>query len=206
VKPITIAPAAWPYLAAQKGRLDGLRHDRPAWEAAYRAHLDDTFAAIAPWLPQTCSSVLDVGGGMGGVDILIDRHYGGGLGLWILDGEAAPPTMNRHREPFSDMQAAAAMLAANGSALAGYCTPDKVWKPAPPADGFDLVLSLGSWCFHYEPAEYLDLVRQVARPGAVIILEVRHMRGDWWAELAKAFNPVGQAGASAKYVRAVYAA
>jgi hypothetical protein len=61
----------------------------------------------------------------------------------------------------------------------------------PQLDGawpFDLVISLGSWCFHYPPATYLDAIFGRCRPGGVLILDVRKQQPAWSAQLMKAWR------------------
>ena len=59
------------YLKLQKGALHGLADDRAAWLAAYQQSLVEDLASMAPYLPETCRNVLDVGSGLGGIDVLL---------------------------------------------------------------------------------------------------------------------------------------
>jgi hypothetical protein len=108
--PIVVSDEALPYLVAQKGRLQPLAHDRDAWLMGYRQALDRDFALIRPHLPAPMLDhavrVLDVGSGLGGIDVLIERHYrdaGTGAQITLMDGVADPPVMELHRKTFNDM-------------------------------------------------------------------------------------------------------
>ena len=165
---IVVPDEALPYLVLQKGRLDPLKHDPAKWLPAYRACLADQFDEIEGFLPRNCAKMLDVGSGLGGIDILIARKTG--AEVYLLDGEADEPVMRVHRETFNDMAVAGRFFEANGEKLAGYYTPKSEDLGGP----YDLVVSFGSWCFHYPPAVYLDRVLKACKPGAVLIVDVRH--------------------------------
>lgn len=195
---LTVTDAAFPYLVVQQGALDGLKGDRAAWEAAYNAKMAALFADISAVLPERCHQILDVGGGMGGIDALLARHYDGAQ-VCILDGEADPPIVRRHAETFNDMGVTRDFLAANG--VPGFCwnTPDHqvIWRS-------DLIVSFGSWCFHYPPAVYLDFVKRCCHPGTILILEVRNGRPDWQVELERVFAPASAIHTAEKFTRRVY--
>jgi hypothetical protein len=106
--------AAFPYLVLQQGRLDHLK-DRPApGSRPITKSLVELFDQIAPHLPATCTGILDVGGGMGGIDVLITRHYRTDR-VSILDGST---TRRSDGPPRPDLQrprgATRRFLMANG--------------------------------------------------------------------------------------------
>jgi SAM-dependent methyltransferase len=209
VTPLVVTDEAFPYLVLQQGRLDHLKHDRRAWEAAYNAKMAELMRSIEPHLPDACNNVLDIGGGMGGIDALLARRFGPDCEVTILDGEADLPVMTLHRKTFSHKDVCKAFLEANGvrPERFSYVAPDLRATPGACMQPFDLVVSFGSWCFHYPPEEYLAFVKRTCRPGATLIIELR-LGGtyDWQADLLEAFDPVGVAGASDKFIRVVYAA
>lgn len=175
---ITVTPDEFEYLALQKGSLHKFLPTPFAWLNAYRQSLQDDFDEIAPFLPASCGAILDVGSGLGGVNILLNEHFGGHVDVCLLDGEADVAKMNLHRETFNDMAIAERFLRRHGVQRFSYMTPKKN-APRP----FDLVVSFGSWCFHYPPAAYLDLVRASTRHGATIIVDVRKGKPDWERQL-----------------------
>lgn len=182
-----VDPEHFEYLRLQKGSLDKYTHDPHQWHRAYEADLRETYGQVAPFLPKVCEAVLDVGSGLGGIDALLFRHYqadGQRPLMSLLDGVDDPPVMRLHRETFNDMRMARNFLCKNGvNPLAiGYYGPGTVEF----ATQFDLVVSFGSWCFHYPPRQYLAAVRAACKPSTVLVLDVRAEKPDWHDELKAA--------------------
>lgn len=189
---VRVDPEHFEFLRLQKGSLDNLAGDRVAWHLAYELDLALTFGQISPHLPPRCAELLDVGSGLGGIDVLIRRHYqtsGQAIGVSLLDGMADPPVMNLHRETFNDMRIAKNFQVKNGlSALKFAAYPAQAQPPVKFDDRFDLVVSFGSWCFHYPPALYLVAVYRALAPGATVILDVRAGKPTWLRQLVAALG------------------
>lgn len=183
---LSVSDAAFPYLVLQQGALDGFKADRTAWERAYCQQTMALLGEIAPHLPAACARVLDVGGGMGGIDALIGRTYDTDVEITILDGVDDPPVMRRHAETFNDARIALDFLAANGVSAARFvpASSARLLGTGP----FDLVVSFASWCFHYGPETYLEAVKAACAPGAVLILDVRRGKPSWLGDLFDAFG------------------
>lgn len=180
-----IKPKHFKYLYIQRGEVsDAYRGGFDAWQRAYEQSLEALVGNMDRALPQDCSAVLDVGGGLGGLGIVLGRRYPT-AGYWVLDGADGRPEVRRHSEPFSNAAVGADFLRANGLTKFGFYAPcDKLDRK------FDLVVSTAAWCFHIPPDEYLDRVRNALLPNATIILDVRRRRRDWISQLTDAFgNP-----------------
>ncbi len=190
------------YLRQQKGSLDTVSHDREVWHLAYEQALTKDYAGIHPFLPASCSSILDVGGGLGGIDTLLVKKFGTDCEVCILDGENDPPVMHLHRETFNNMAVARDFLSKNGVQKFSYYAPPSLGTPRP----FDLIISLGSWCFHYEPKTYLGFVRACCRSGTVIILDVRKNKTEWLQELKTMWRWAGAIHFAEKRDRMVFVA
>jgi len=192
------------YLRLQKGSLEPLAGDRPRWHEAYEADLWRTYYEIRPHLPFNCFASLDIGSGLGGIDVLLSRHYGAGLTVNLLDGKHDAPEMKLHRQTFSSEAVARDFLTVNGvrADRIGYFTPDSTTSVLP----WDLVLSLGSWCFHYEPNVYLPwLLDGRLHADTVIILDVRRDKGEWTSQLNAHLREVHSIRITNKWARGVYA-
>lgn len=190
---------AYPYLVAQQGALDVLRQDRAAWTRAYLRQMDGLLGNVQRFLPEKLESVLDIGGGVGGFDALLNASRGGGLTISILDGVNDPPVVINHDKPFNNMKVTAEFLTANGVKNFRPQSPKALFDHEP----FDLVVSFASWCFHYPPDVYLDFVRRCCHAQTILILDVRRGRPGWSEALHKPFRCIDIAEHAGKYDRFV---
>jgi trans-aconitate methyltransferase len=171
------------YLYLQRGEVsDAYKQGFEAWKAAYVASLSDIMDNIAPALPESCSEILDVGGGMGGIGIFLSRRYPT-AGYRVLDGVDDPAEVRSHCKTFNSATCAASFLTANGVKDFGFYEP---------FDGFDrkfdLVVSFAAWGFHILPGDYLDRVKSALNPHATIILDIRKSRPDYLRTFLEAFG------------------
>lgn len=190
---IVIPASAFPYLVEQRGALDDMRGDHDLWCRKYLEVLDAEMKLIEPYLPESCDAILDVGGGMGGIDILLSRHYNG-CHVSILDGLSDPPMVEAHAETFSNMGAASDFLSGNGVASFDFLDANRSSVSA--GRYYDLVVSFKSWCFHIEPSRYLAFVERSCIKGqSKLIIDVRrqpeHLGAEYMRVLTKHFRHIG---------------
>lgn len=202
---LMVPARAIPYLRVQKGSIDPALDDLE-FPDAYCRHLAAAYRSIVPALAPACRSVLDVGSGLGGIDVLIARHYHGQLDrVALLDGRDDPPVVSLHRRTFNSMRVAYDFLTANGLQWKQL----RNFQPtsAPPVDEppFDLVISQGAWCFHFAPDVYLDFVAAVTGSGSRLIVDVRVAKTEWEGQLARDWLYQGTLLQSRKFSRRMYA-
>lgn len=202
---ISVSDEQFEYLRLQKGSLFEVSHDRERWQAAYEQELRQTYEGLRPHLPEPCWGVLDIGSGLGGIDVLLTRHYQPDPPyIHLLDGENDKPRMKLHRETFNSMKVARSFLISNGvrSDRISYFTTATQVLPRP----YDLVLSLGSWCFHYPPETYLALLLSGGglHMDSVLIMDVRNGKREYTEQIAQALERTAVIKETAKYTRAVY--
>lgn len=188
---------AFDYLAIQRGGINHLKGNRALFLTEYVSMLASEYASVFSYLPKTCESILDVGSGLGGIDILLADHYQMKPAVTLLDGVDDDPVVTLHRKTFNDMRVAGEFLMLNGIKRFDYVDPEKmnVSLHAP----FDLVISLCSWCFHYEPGKYLAYVRKHCRPGATLLIDVRVAKGEWLAQMCREFDHIDEVHRSFKF-------
>lgn len=163
------------YLHVQRGEVsDAFKGGFDAWKAAYLRSLDTIYESIDRVLPARCGSVLDVGSGLGGIDILLARRYPD-LVVHTLDGVDDPPVVESHSKPFSSGRVTADFLKKNGVVKHIHHAPHTQAFDTK----FDLVVSFAAWGFHIFPNDYLPQVKAALAKNAVVILDVRHTRRDW---------------------------
>lgn len=199
----TLNAEAFKYLMIQQGRINEKAESATEWEAAYRQQLLDTLAAIDRFIPRPLTSVLDIGGGMGGFDALLNSLQPG-LSISILDGFDAAAEVKKRDQPYSNRKVAETFLRENGVTDLSFINPNAL--PAVPPK-VDLILSLQAWCFHFMPDTYMKFALKASRPGTVWILDVRVMTKFWASDLFSQprLEPIGEApGFNDKYTRMAF--
>lgn len=200
-----ISDEAFEYLRVQQGALDAMKHDRNKWEQAYEHGLHATVQSFASFIPQPCERILDVGSGLGGVNILL--HQLTKAEVWLLDGLADGPEMKRSYLTHNSMSVAQKFLEDNGVNFGGCFAPNLTAKPArgrvkPPM--FELVVSLSAWCFHFPPISYLRFVVACLGKGGRIVVDVRKDRDEYDAQLDEYLRLVAIVLTGRKFERRVY--
>lgn len=208
-----ITPAAREYLQIQQGRISNLQGE--AWDLAYCNALHANLREIRHLLPETIAGVLDIGGGMGGIDALINHEYGGTLDVVIVDGDQNLPVVTKPDQPYSNCSVAFDFLCANGVIHPKFLTaPDKPQTDFEPAflrtiEPVDLVLGVQSWGFHFPPSLHMALAFAFSKIGTVWILDVRQSpAGSPWAVdlfSQERLEPIGEVpGLTDKYSRLAF--
>jgi SAM-dependent methyltransferase len=195
--PIVITADAYPYLQMQRGAISDMRDDPVLWCNLYVESIHEEFRRIEPYLPQDCDAILDIGSGLGGIDIMLQRHYGESCEITLLDGFDDAAIVQSHAKTFSHMGVAREFLSANGVTRV-HCLDANSSDPLLAPSFFDLVVSFRSWCFHVEPDRYVDFVHRNSLGDGFtkIIVDMRNrhrepMRhGDWWRQMSAVFNHV----------------
>jgi SAM-dependent methyltransferase len=169
---INVSRQEFAYLKTQRGDLDHLSGDYPRWLAAYREKLEETYVMIEPHLPARCDLLLDIGSGLGGIDVLLCKHYAEKLGkiprVHLLDGDGSPQ-MQQHSLPFSNMSLAVNFLQRHGVREVSFSTPEKFQE----VGIFDLVVSFAAWGFHIPVSDYLGYVLDHSHKDTVMIVDAR---------------------------------
>lgn len=199
---IHIEKKHYEYLVNQHGRVAHERTDFAGWKAAYEASLQSIYDNIAPVLPRQCGSILDVGSGLGGIDIHLSRHYGNEAHVCLLDGDNNDPEVAWSFEPHNSMTVAFDFLHKNGVTNLSSVGPGRL--DTRQKQEFDLVVSFAAYGFHIHPGNYLEDLKQVTHPDTVIILEVRRRKEDWLRMFLEAFGEPKVLERAEKYVRLAF--
>jgi hypothetical protein len=151
---------------------DHFPHGPAEWQEEYTARIVDEFAALKPYLPRKIDSLLDIGCGLGGIDVLIARKARTKT-IHLVDGYIMNDANKNHgyhkkTKPWTDVDSAGKFVKDNYSlADVRLHYYDKKVKVV----GVDLILSMWSWGFHYPVAEYMPVA--LANPKARIVLDIR---------------------------------
>lgn len=204
---IIVPERAFKFLAIQRGKLAALATRKEAFIAAYRASLMADYNSIRHWLPaldiDAYHILLDVGGGMSGISLLINQHYGNHIIPCVLDGRKDRPSVTLHRRTFNDVDVTAEFHRANGVYPIAYVDANS--SPLiPPNDKVSLVISIAAWCFHFAPDTYLDYVVDNVAPGATLIMDVRKDKPEWMKQLQSRLRWRATIHGALKYDRMVF--
>jgi len=167
------------------------------------------YESIRRWLPPRVSTILDIGCGIGGIDVLLFRHYerDAKLEFYELDKSTVDDHIHYgfHGQAsfYNSLEATAQTLADNGIErqhvhlleATGDCRIDLPGR-------VDLVISLLSWGFHYPVRTYLQRVYELMRVGGRLILDVRR-HTDGLQALVQRFGSVRVIGQDRKRSRVV---
>lgn len=137
----------------------------------------DTFREV---LPDSCATILDIGCGVGGIDVLLDRHYRPRQPLiYLLDRtetSAEVYYLFRQRAAFyNSLDVARDLLMRNGipaQRIYQLAATDQ-YEVCVEDQRFDLVISLLSWGFHFPVRTYVSRVAEVLSETGRVILDIR---------------------------------
>lgn len=140
---------------------------------------------IKSYLPEHTSNILDIGCGLGLIDIALNQHYQGNVNLHLLDktNEISEDTsvrgFNKQYIFYNSMNATRHTLVDNGvnyEKLFTYEVSDKSIEQIR-ANKFDVIISLLSCGWHYSIETYIDLIKQTLSETGILILDIRHDTG-----------------------------
>jgi hypothetical protein len=107
-------------------------------------------------LPRTARSIMDIGCGMAGIDVLLSRHYDHVPTFVLYDKSAVDNTRSKvgfqlakNFAAYHSHELAMSLLAANDVPLKNFACIDASVEHIPRNFPFDVVISLLSWGFHY---------------------------------------------------------
>ena len=150
----------------------------PSIKSGYKDKMSREYLSIRDSLPKTCSSILDIGCGVAGIDVLLNKHYEGKPVFCLLDKTKIERSVFydfKSRGAFyNSLDTAKEMLIQNGiSEGSVHCLEATDANEIDIHRKVDLVISLISWGFHYPIETYLDIVYDKLTEGGSLILDVR---------------------------------
>lgn len=174
----------------------------------YQRDMAREYQTLVPALPPRCAAILDVGCGVAGIDVLLDRHYTAQAPqIFLLDRSRVERSVYYLFHPraafYSSLAVAEALLTSNGIARERIHPLEvndahEIAMETP----VDLVISLLSWGFHYPVAVYSQRVRDLLSNDGVAILDVRKGT-DGLATLQRQFGSTQVILDAPKYQRVV---
>lgn len=160
------------------------RTDSPRIKALYEDDMRREYQSIKEFLPKTCSSILDIGCGVAGIDVFLSKHFKDiQPTFYLLDKTSIEKVVFydfKHKASFyNSLDVAKEMLISNG-------IPERYVHLIEATDNNDinidgkveLVISLISWGFHYPVETYLNKVHNLLIKGGSLIIDVRKGTAD----------------------------
>lgn len=202
------------YLFLQRGDISHIT-DMAQWKSAYALALANTVHTLdgaigtvrerhegaSGQVPkiQTPITVLDIGGGLGGIHTLISKALASDYHLSILDGINDPPVHKNSWQTFNNAEIGKDFLIRNGLKHVEYV------EEVPLAHKFDLIVSFAAYGFHIHPGNYLGDLKKAVDKYTVLVFDVRRSKKEWLRDLVDVFGPPTKVLHTAeKYVRLAF--
>lgn len=177
-------------------------------ERLFSEDMKNEYVNISNYLPLKVKNILDIGCGIGGIDVFLSKHYlQQNPNFYLLDKTEMPRkvyySLTKKGCYYNSLSVTKNFLVNNG------ISEDRIFLQEATDDNkigfnvkFDLVISLISWGFHYPVETYLDQVYDKLEQGGVLIIDVR--KGDQGLEKLKTkFSNVTVIYAGGKHDRVV---
>jgi SAM-dependent methyltransferase len=143
----------------------------------FTEELEREYSVMKPFLSQKIKSVLDIGCGVGGIDILLSRHYENNINIHLLDKTQIDQNIYYKYEDkgsfYNSLESAKNFLHINGIEIERIYLQEATQENQVSQNNFDLVISLISWGFHYPVSTYLDTVYEKLEQNGIMIIDVR---------------------------------
>ena len=141
--------------------------------------IKNEYLSIKDFLPETCSSILDIGCGVAGIDVFLNYHYQDQHPtFYLLDKTHTEDSVfyafNTKGAFYNSLNVAKTMLIENNTSErfvhlveATDNNDIKIYR------NVDLIISLISWGFHYPVETYLEKAYSLLVKGGSMIIDVR---------------------------------
>lgn len=140
----------------------------------FKDQMQKEYLEMREYLPKEVDSILDIGCGLAGIDILLSKHYKHPE-LYLMDNSEVSEKVvygyDRRREFYSSFDATEALLKANY--IKNYNLIDIKIKRLPMFEKIDLVISLLSCGYHYPVTEYLGYIKTILSKDGSLIIDIR---------------------------------
>ncbi len=148
-------------------------------KALYEADMKREYLLIKDYLPQTCSSVLDIGCGCAGIDVFINLHYSHNkTNFYLLDKTHIEKNVYYFFNPkgafYNSLCVTKTMLTENGVPSDCVHLIEATDTNDIEIDNkVDFIISLLSWGHHYPVTTYLDKAYNILNEGGSMLLDIR---------------------------------
>lgn len=144
------------------------------------------YEMIKPFLSSRCENILDIGCGLGLIDIALYHHYEHNVNLYLLDKTSHIDEKtnirgyNKHYVFYNSMEACRKTLSDNCVKQKHILTYEVSEQNLEEIKNnkYDLIISLLSCGWHFSINTYLDLIKKCLNTNGLLILDIRHNTGE----------------------------
>jgi len=143
----------------------------------YELEMKNDYHSLRRYLPKSCCSVLDIGCGVAGIDVWINRHYlDSNINFYLFDKTKTEKKIiygfKEDREFYNSLRVAKSLLTLNDICEETIFLLEATEENEIHINGpIDLILSLISWGYHYPVSVYLNEVHELLSSHGTLILD-----------------------------------
>jgi SAM-dependent methyltransferase len=178
-----------------------------------RQYLDEMqteYESIKDHLPDSASSILDIGCGIAGINLYLSRHYKeDDPTFYLFDKTKVSDSVYYQFKDeaafYNSLNVAVETLKSNNIREDNIQALDADEFDLTTLDDIDLCISLISWAFHYPLDTYLEQVLDCLAPDGSLLLDIRKETGQF-DEAAERFKEYDVIENTEKYRRTIFTA
>lgn len=152
-----------------------------------------SYKVMQKHLPLTCTSILDIGCGLGIMDLYLFEHYGRDktINFNLFDKTEYPEKIHfgfkETASFYNDLNLSKKILADYGISESKVNTIEASIENLREIENIDLIISCIAWGFHFPVSTYVQEVYDIMNENSVLILDLREDTGGV-EELSKFFD------------------
>jgi SAM-dependent methyltransferase len=148
-------------------------------DSLHTEEISKTFESFSEYVPSKVEKTLDIGAGLGGIDVFFANKFD--CTVFLLDKNGVSSNKRggfyQNADDFSyynDFSATKEFLLANKVSKFEFVDMSKQTFPK---ETFDLVVSFLAWGFHFSVDTYLEDVYDTLRDGGLLVMDIRNESG-----------------------------
>lgn len=172
IKKLKLEPRHERYLSAQRNlSVEDM--------AAVMTSFERYYNSIKNILPNRCNSILDIGCGLGIIDLCVFEHYNldTDLTFYLFDKSEYAENLFFGFEDdasfYNDLQLAKEILSNYGIPSRNLITIEAKKENLADLSKIDLVISSIAWGFHFPVGKYVEEVHQLMHEDSILIMDLR---------------------------------
>ncbi len=172
IKRLNLGPKHDKYLSAQRNLSI---EDMPKVLASYEIY----YNSIKNILPSRCNSILDIGCGLGILDLCIYEHYhrDNDLTFYLFDKSDYEENLyfgfEENASFYNDLQLVEEILSNYGITNEKIITMEAEKENLASLTNIDVVISSIAWGFHFPVGKYVEEVNKLMHQDSVLIMDLR---------------------------------